>query len=190
MVAIRLLGQADIPQAMQLVAAAGWNQTARDWSRVIAYQPEGCFQAINADRLVGTVTTTCYQRELAWIGMMLVDANARRQGIGTQLMQRAIDGLHSQEMRTIKLDATPAGRPLYQRLGFQVEHDFQRWMRPALDRGAPSDSSEAGVGESLIDDSTPSFEVEKYAKFDREAFGVDRRQWLTRLATDSHVVCS
>lgn len=188
-VSIELLGLADIPRAMQLVAAAGWNQTSDDWGRVIDFQPEGCFKAVIDDRLVGTVTTISYQRELAWIGMMLVDEAQRRQGIGSRLMQKAIEALRSQHVRSIKLDATPLGRPVYARLGFQFENDFQRWMRPASGSRGDSRTIANGVVGPLDTEAKLKFGVERYAALDRDAFGADRQHLLARVAEDSRVVC-
>jgi predicted N-acetyltransferase YhbS len=182
-IAIRPLTHADIPQAMQLVASANWNQTPRDWQRMIDSEPEGCFKAVlepatGAPQLVGTVTSTTYGTELAWIGMMLVAAEQRRQGIGRLLMQRVINTLHQRQVRTIKLDATPAGKPLYAQLGFQCEHDFQRWSRPA----------QGTSGRSPAPTTSGEFECARWAELDRAAFGVDRQAWLRRLASDCQVV--
>lgn len=122
---IRLLFESDIPAAMRLKEAAGWNQTEQDWQRLLALDPHGSFAAVKDGRLVGTTTTTRYGNELAWIGMVLVDPRERRQGIATLLMQVAIDYLKNQA--AVKLDATAEGKPVYERLGFQVESRLERW---------------------------------------------------------------
>src|SRR5215467_1002644 len=99
---IRLLFEADIPAAMELKEAAGWNQTKEDWRRLLLLQPDGCFGAIKDRRLVGTTTTTIYG-ELAWIGMVLIEPQHRRQGIAVKLMAVALDYLKD-KVDTIKLD--------------------------------------------------------------------------------------
>ena len=91
---------------MRLKDAAGWNQTEKDWQRLLALDSNGCFAAVKDGRLVGTTTTTRYGSDLAWIGMVLVDAQERRQGIATQLMNVAMDYLKD-KVATVKLDATP-----------------------------------------------------------------------------------
>ena len=48
---IRLLGESDIPAAMQLKEAAGWNQTEEDWRRLLMLEPDGCFGAIKDGQL-------------------------------------------------------------------------------------------------------------------------------------------
>ena len=51
---------------------------------------------------------------------MLVLPEYRRGGLGTQLLKRCVEAL-DREGRVPVLDATPAGRPIYQAMGFPVE---------------------------------------------------------------------
>jgi len=181
-IAIETLTADDAPRVMRLVEAAGWNQTPRDWLRMIGHQPQGCFKAVEADQLVGTVTTTAYGLALGWIGMMLVDPQYRRAGFGTALMQRALDYLSQQSVRSIYLDATPLGQPLYKKLGFEPEFVFQRWHR----QGLPAvESVQWNAGNQRI--ASPTLDA-NHLVLDRQAFGVDRQAWLERLAADSRVV--
>ena len=124
---IRLLFESDIPAAMKLKEAAGWNQTEDDWRRLITLEPAGCFAAIRNHALVGTTTTTTYQDQLAWVGMVLVDPQNRRQGIATRLMETALDYLRG-KVATVKLDATAQGKPVYERFGFEEESLVERWV--------------------------------------------------------------
>jgi hypothetical protein len=67
---LRRLRAEDIPDAAQLSAQAGWNQTEEDWRTLLELSPEGCL-AIEVDgRLAATTTLFCYGRGLAWIGMV------------------------------------------------------------------------------------------------------------------------
>jgi GNAT superfamily N-acetyltransferase len=129
-VEIRLLFESDIPAAMQLKEAAGWNQTEDDWLRLLMLEPNGCFGAIKDGRLVGTTTTTTYGKDLAWIGMVLVDPQHRRQRIAARLMNVALDYLKG-KVDTIKLDATALGQPVYEKFGFEVESIVERWSGTA-----------------------------------------------------------
>ncbi len=169
---IRLFTKDDIAPALDLCRSAGWNQLRDDWSRLINDQPDGCFVADIDRKLVGTVTTTCYGKELAWIGMMLVHPDHRRLGIATALMNAGLSYLRGKGMKCIKLDATPQGQSVYEQLGFQTEWSFHRWQRGST---APS---MAGTR------SQPS-PIDAHASLDLEAFGVDRKNWLDRLAGDS-----
>ncbi|MBI4604147.1 MAG: GNAT family N-acetyltransferase [Planctomycetes bacterium] len=124
---LRPLAPADLPAADALRAAAGWNQTIEDWRLLLELEPDGCFAAERGERLVGTATTTRHGAGSAWIGMVLVDPAHRRLGIATALMLRCLERLEAAGARSVLLDATPAGRPLYERLGFRPVAALARW---------------------------------------------------------------
>src|SRR5687767_195790 len=104
---IAILTKANLKAADQLRQLAGWNQMPEDWARLLALEPDGCFVATEDTKVIGTVTTTTFEQQLAWIGMMLVHPDYRRRGIGTALMQRAFDHLREGGITCIRLDATP-----------------------------------------------------------------------------------
>jgi predicted N-acetyltransferase YhbS len=131
MLTIRTLQADDLDFAWQLSSAAGWNQTGADWRRFLQLAPQGCFLASSGSQRVGTVTT-CQFGSVGWIGMMLVDDAWRRRGIGRALMQRALEYLDSRGARTVRLDATHLGAPLYQRLGFVTQFRLQRYAGRVL----------------------------------------------------------
>jgi GNAT superfamily N-acetyltransferase len=170
---IRLLTPEDLPFADSLRRAEGWNQTLADWERLLAHQPDGCFLATWNDRPAGVVTTTVHDGRLGWIGMMLVASEFRRKGIATALIERCLDYLIQLGVTCIKLDATPAGQPVYERLGFQFEWAWQRRERPS---------------EIVPDVSVGGDEWVHYDR-DPEAFGANRQKWLARVARGARVIC-
>lgn len=169
---IRSFTSDDIPAALELCRAAGWNQLQADWERFFGYEPDGCFAAEVDGRLVGTVTTTRYGTDLGWIGMMLVHEDFRRRGIASDLINISVNYLSNLQVRCIKLDATPVGLEVYQRLGFQSEWMFHRWMREAT--GSPTKFTFGDLSLSAA-----------HLPLDRVAFGTDRTRWLERMAADS-----
>jgi predicted N-acetyltransferase YhbS len=175
-IVIRRLTEADLAAVDELRRLAGWNQTLEDWARLLSLEPEGCFLASNGGQVVGTVTITCYGRALAWIGMMLVHPDRRRQGVGTRLMTTALDYLSGRKVVTVRLDATPAGRPLYERLGFVAEWTLTRWQRPALDSTPPRQPGLAQVRELLESDWLAIVDL------DAAIFGAPRERLLRSLA--------
>jgi len=166
----RPLTEADIPFAMRLKDAAGWNQTETDWRRYIALEPEGCFLALDEGEPAGTVTTVTYGRRLGWIGMVLVHPERRRKGIGTALMGRAIDYLRSAGIDTIALDATAEGKPVYQRLGFSDDYEVVRYAGTA---------PRAEPGRSLEWD-----DISDLCRFDARCFGANRSRVVRLLFAD------
>ena len=168
-VEIRLLLEADIPAAMRLKEAARWNQTDDDWRRLLRLEPNGCFGAIKDGRLVGTTTTTIHGG-LAWIGMVLVEPQHRRQGIAAKLMDVALDYLKD-KVDTIKLDATSLGQPVYEKLGFQVESVVERWSGVAGSTGREIQPP------AVMDRDT----VRELLNLDRVAFKADRSRLIETL---------
>jgi hypothetical protein len=74
--------------------------------------------------------------KLAWISMVLVIKERRREGLGTTLLRRCIDEVRASG-RVAGLDATEQGRPIYLPLGFRDLYPISRWhfdsvRRPAL----------------------------------------------------------
>ncbi len=172
---IRALVEEDIAGADRLRQQARWNQRPSDWLRLLRYQPKGCFVAESGGDIVGTVTTTSYERELGWIGMMLVDPNFQRRGIATALMTEALKFLDGTGIRCIKLDATPVGQHVYQRLGFETEWTFHRWTRTARRVAKPR----------AVNGSPIAFESDD---LDLAAFGVCRQRYLDLLRPEARLV--
>lgn len=173
---IRVLGPADLPFADSLRELAGWNQTRADWQRFLAMAPQGCFLAEWEGKPAGTATTLGYGTDVAWIGMVLVQPELRRLGIGKALLNHCIAWLREQGVRAIKLDATPAGKLVYDALGFRDEWTLARWEHPGLAISAPTDQR---IRPWQVGDE------ELVAELDARAFGVARRELLAALSQQS-----
>src|SRR2546423_1791180 len=105
MINYRRMVPADIPAGLSLCRSAGWNQLSRDWELFLLMSPDGCCVGKDENKKVaGTVTTIRYEDHFSWIGMVLVDPERKRQGIGTQLLHEALKILDQEQ--SIKLDAT------------------------------------------------------------------------------------
>src|SRR5690606_34582767 len=108
-----VLGTADLGGAARLVEGAGWNQVADDWrifldlGRVIGLRaPDG--------GLAATAAVLPYaDGGFGWISMVLVGAGWQRRGLATGLLRTCIETLQAQGL-ACGLDATPAGRTVYQ----------------------------------------------------------------------------
>ncbi|HUU13529.1 MAG TPA: GNAT family N-acetyltransferase [Terriglobia bacterium] len=170
---LRLMTTADIPAGMRLKDIAGWNQTLADWERFMRASPGGCFAAEVGDAVVGTATTIVYEERFAWIGMVLVDPEHRGRGIGTRLLEKTIEHLDALGVPTLKLDATPQGKPIYEKLGFVAEYEIERWK---LQR-AP--------GVQATHPAPPPPNLERLLRLDREVFGAGRSALLQSLHHDA-----
>src|ERR1700743_394620 len=168
---LRVMTRQDIPGGVRLNTIAGWNQTEADWSRFLEASPVGCFLMHDDGKIVGTSATISYEGRFAWIGMVLVDPEYRNRGIGTALLQRAIEYLDDAAILTLKLDATPAGKPLYEKMGFVTEYEIDRWI---LKRSAPEHSPTTIF-------LPPAEVLDRVFDYDREIFGADRSGLLRSL---------
>ncbi|HPA45437.1 MAG TPA: GNAT family N-acetyltransferase [bacterium] len=135
----------DIPRCVELNRCVGWNQLEKDWQRFITLGPKGCFVAQLNGTVVGTVTTINYQNRFGWVGMVIVDPDLRRMGIGRRLLLLGIDTLIEMGVETVKLDATPQGKLLYDTLGFVDEYGAARWEGTAspMDTGKQAEPMRA-----------------------------------------------
>ena len=181
-VSLRRMTEADLLASDELRRLAGWNQTLGDLRRLLWLEPRGCFVAVENSEVVGTLTTTTYGQALAWIGMMLVHAAHQRRGIGTRLMGQALEYLRDRGVACVKLDATPAGRPVYEKLGFVPESTLTRWQRPSSGKTQTPDAAAAAARELTDAD------WEAVDAVDHAAFGASRACLLRSLAHDSRAV--
>ena len=168
LIEIRLLRSTDIAQALRLSQQVGWNQTEKDWHAFISFRPTGCFAAIADNKIVATGTTIDYQQKFSWIGMILVDKEYRRMGIGKMMLQHCIASLDNCE--TIKLDATPMGKIVYDKLGFVDEYNLKRFIRKE------DDISQNARGVERI----TANNLKVLRDYDREIFAADRFAILSK----------
>lgn len=104
---------ADIGAAHALTTELKWPHREDDW-RFVAGLGNG-FVAECDGRVVGTAFSWKYGVEAGSVGMIIVSPAHQGMGIGRGLTELALEELGS---RRAMLHATPAGRPLYEKLGF------------------------------------------------------------------------
>jgi GNAT superfamily N-acetyltransferase len=175
---VRTMKPSDVLSAMELSTFANWNQTPADWYRIMQLSAEGCRCIEDVGRIVATATLLPYGTHLAWIGMVLTRPEYRRQGLARWLMEDAIASAERCRIRTLKLDATDEGRPLYESLGFVVEQKIERW---GCD-GGELVTAESAVNFNNISCHDARISDEMFFQ-DARAFGVARRGLLEELSS-------
>jgi GNAT superfamily N-acetyltransferase len=173
MMKIRRMTIDDLPLGLRLARQAGWNQTESDWQRFMSMEPDGCFVAKIDGSSAGT-TTTCIFDGVAWIAMVLVDKAVRGRGIGTGLLKHALDYLKERNVRTVRLDATPAGQPIYEKLGFVPEYELARYEGVVKDLRLP-------IEKSKIENRKWKIVLSDIIEFDHRMTGTNREKMLTGL---------
>ena len=112
-----------------LSVEAGWNQIADDWRLML-----GDGRAFGIRDASGTWIASALVLPLgpaiSWISMVLVTRPARRQGLGSRLLQRCLAEVEASGVAA-GLDATELGRPVYLPLGFRDVYPLSRWRAEA-----------------------------------------------------------
>ncbi|MEV4222262.1 GNAT family N-acetyltransferase [Nonomuraea sp. NPDC049725] len=113
---IRRLGPEDLPLCRRLEADRGWATDEAKWRLMFEAGEVYAVDAADGDGLAGCVVVSPYGDALAGVGMMIVAGRYGRQGLGTRLMEHALEVAGD---RVVELTATRFGRPVYERLGFR-----------------------------------------------------------------------
>jgi GNAT superfamily N-acetyltransferase len=168
MIRIRQMTAADLPLGLHLSRQAGWNQIEADWRRFLFLQPDGCFLAEWQGTPAATTVVIVFG-SVAWVAMVLVEESVRGHGIGTALLSHALEFLDQRRVLSVRLDATPQGQPLYERLGFAEQFRLARY-----EGVLPLASDVVEVTEASAE------QWEALAALDESVTGTNRRRLLLR----------
>ena len=169
---IRAMTAADVGPAAEMIRQGEWGDRSVFLGWAVEFPPSHLFVAEDAGRIVGTGIATA-NGPVGWVGTIFVAPDRRREGLGDALTRAVIDDLESRGCRTLVLTATDAGRPLYERLGFQAQMP-QRFF------------TAAGLAASNADDGVLPFDptmLQGIITLDRLATGEDRSAVLARMAS-------
>jgi len=173
----RKMERQDVSSGLALCRSATWNQLSRDWEIFLTLDPEGSRVCVDDDEnVIGTVTTLRYSNHFSWIGMVLVDPAHQRKGIGLKLLEQALEILKNED--SVKLDATPAGRQVYVKLGFKDEYRLSRMSTASLN----TQHLVSSTATALEDD-----DLDSVGLFDQKVFGANRMpllRWMREGAPD------
>ncbi|MBY5420298.1 GNAT family N-acetyltransferase [Rhizobium leguminosarum] len=159
-------GPDHLEAAVALSRQAGWPHRTEDWQLALALS-DGMV-AVEDGKVVGTVLVTPYKEDCATINMVIVDETMRGRGLGRKLMDAAL--LIAGD-RPLRLVATTAGLPLYQKLGFHQTGTV------AQHQGLAGDIAASAETQAATDADLPAI-----VALDRLAFGADREGLLSYFA--------
>ncbi len=163
MAGLKILTVQDIPRVWELSNAEGWNQTEKDWKFLIENPGNVCLALEQKGKTVATATAMNYEKRVAWIGMVLVDKAFRGKGYSKLLLSELLIRLRSYQ--TIKLDATPAGQPVYQKFGFRNERVINRMILESLEMDLPEFENEN------MPTVVQTTDIPEIIKYDAQVFG-------------------
>jgi len=160
---IRSMRPNDIAGAMKLSEAEGWNQTRNDWQLLIEGPQNISLLAERNKEIIGTTTAINYSNQVAWIGMVLVAREHRRQGVSKSLLTAILKNLVG--VQSIKLDATAEGQRVYKQFDFNDEHRITRMVAESVKDSFDDDESAESI---------PSDHIEEIIALDEIVFGANR----------------
>lgn len=164
------LGAEHLAGCLALSKSAGWNQNEADWRLMLAIG-HGWGISLADGTLAASTLVLPYGGRFAWVSMVLVLPEQRRQGYASRLLRVAIEDLERRRLLPI-LDATPTGREVYQHEGFQDRWAFSRLAAKSISPPATGNAVRA-----LQDD-----DWRWILELDRAAFGASREALLRALA--------
>ena len=165
---IRTIKPLDFNFIIGLAALEDIRYSEKDLKRIVDFEPEGCFIALDGKQRLGIVTTITYGN-VGWIGNLLVEKSTRRRGTGTKLVKEALEYMQKKDVKVPKLYCFPKRIPFYRRLGFKTEINVQ----VMVGKGKKNPFSEV---KQLSENALHAMLL-----LDKKIFGADRSRLLCRL---------
>jgi predicted GNAT family N-acyltransferase len=165
---IRTIKPLDFNFIIGLAALENIKYSKKDLRRIINFEPEGCFIALDGEQRLGIVTTITYGN-VGWIGNLLVERSTRRRGTGTKLVKEALEYMQKKDVKIPKLYCFPSRVSFYRKLGFKTEINVQ----VMVGKGRKTSFSEVyKLSEDTLNEILP---------LDKKIFGADRSNILHKL---------
>lgn len=171
---IRPFRQDDVVAAHRLSTEVAWPHRLTDWS-LLAEVGRG-FAAVAEGQVVGTALWWPYGDRFGTVGMVIVSPRAQRQGLGRRLMDVILQDAGS---RTMQLNATEAGLPLYLSLGFEETGGLCQHQGP-FDSGRLPPLPEARSAIVALD----ATHLSEILNLDEAAFGAPRHRLMKSLLVE------
>lgn len=114
---VRQLTPADLPACIALAESREWGPERSKWRLLFEIGEAYGIDAPDGDGLACTTVLVRYGKGAAVASMVLTARRYERQGLATRVMGHVLDQAGD---RIVSLHATPAGRPVYERLGFET----------------------------------------------------------------------
>ena len=169
---IRPMVPADIEPTARAILRADWGDRRVFFDFVTRHEQTRPLVAEADGEIVGTGVVSL-SGPVAWIGTIWVEPAWRRHGLGLELTRATIETADDAGCRSIVLVATDAGRPMYERLGFEV----QTWYRIVEAPGLLDEPVDARIRRFRSQD------LDAMAALDIAATGEDRAHLLGAFAT-------
>jgi GNAT superfamily N-acetyltransferase len=162
-----------VGEAVAWAAREGWDPGQGDADAFFAADRGGFFHSRQGGRTVATISAVRVGRQVAFVGLYIVEPSMRGRGNGKALWDHVLGGL---EGVTLGLDAVPEQAATYESDGFEIAYGNARYF--SADLPAPDRSVLDG---RLV--SADRVDFDSLAAFDGEHFFGPRpdflRLWIT-----------
>jgi ribosomal protein S18 acetylase RimI-like enzyme len=154
-----------------------WGLAEEDFRFMMDLEPSGCFVAMEDGKAVGLVTTINFG-QVGWIGNVIIEKDRRNRGIGSLLVEHAMNYLKQRKTETIGLYAYLRAVPLYSRLGFRTDTNFV-----VLEGQSVSKPARRNVREAEEKDLAGILNLDSYC------FGGVRKRLIERIFSNKMNLC-
>jgi ribosomal protein S18 acetylase RimI-like enzyme len=185
---VELATAADLEGLAALRLAQGWRGSRGLLSALLEWDDARIFvvrEDVGAEETGGLIASTAAIAcgAVSVIGNVIVREDRQRRGLGRRVMTAALVWLRERDVRSVFLDATVEGRPLYIKLGFTA-YGFSWFgdIAVAEMRRTVLRERAEGVRAALW----PAPELGRLAALDAAAFGGDRLGLIVRLLRQAH----
>lgn len=171
---IRAMTADDVGAAIALARAQGWRDRTRFYEFVMRVPTCQPLVGVDGNRLVATGLGTA-NGSVGWLGAIAVEAELRRRGFGRAMTDELTRRLRAAGCETLSLEATEAGRPMYERMGFRLVSSYHQLQADHLpEEPVPPSGARARRLEPA--------DLPNLLALDRQATGEDRSAPLAALA--------
>lgn len=175
-ITLRAMTRDDVDAATELSREQQWPHREEDWALFL-----GLGEGLVAERdgaVVGSIMAWRFGTDYATLGMVIVSPALQGQGLGRRLMEAMLQRL---EGRSVLLNATDEGLPLYRKLGFVeigtvCQHQAVAGAMPLPELRPGERVRPLGGADTMLG--------ELYSR----ASGLDRRALFERLSDDAQTV--
>lgn len=172
--AIRPMRAADVARAADVVRRHDFGEREQYFAWAVG-RPEIRLFVVEDEAGIAATGSAAANGRVGWVGVIFVRPDRRGSGLGGTMTRTVIADLEERGCRTQVLIASPAGRPIYERLGFAVVDRQIRYHAPGM-----------GTEQPWRDPRLRAFRPDDLGAIvglDQAATGEDRSSALTSLAT-------
>ena len=171
---LRDMEEQDLAEARELSRALNWPHRTADWQFLFDLGTGVVAEADGA--VVGTAMGWRYGAGAASVGLIIVSPHCQGEGLGRRLMDVLLERLGD---RSVVLNATEEGLPLYRKLGFEFsgrifQHQGAAFAVPIAELQPNERVRPMGRNDAAA-----------VVELDRRATGMDRRELMTKLLKTS-----